>query len=109
MEIERTLATGRGDEYRAVLADDALVVVPGSVLTKGECIDAMDASPGWTEVELGEPRLVESPSTVTVVYTFTGTRAGEPPYTAILASTYVRADGWRLLLHQHTPLPAPSD
>jgi hypothetical protein len=108
MVIEGELALGRGAEYERVLHDEAVVIVPGAVLTKAECVQAMDASPGWDTVELGEPRLVESMSTVTLVYPFVGTR-GSTTYRATLSSTYTRdAHGrWRLLLHQHTPQPEP--
>ncbi|MBO3086470.1 nuclear transport factor 2 family protein [Cellulomonas fengjieae] len=104
MAIENDLALGRGAQYERVLHDDALVVVPGAVLTKDECVRAMDASPGWDEVDLGEPRLVESRATATVVYPFVGTR-GSRTYRAVLSSTYTRGpDGrWRLLVHQQTP------
>ncbi len=105
MQSENDLARGRGLEYERVLHEDALVVVPGAVLSRDECVRAMDASPGWDEVVLGEPRLVESRSTATVVYEFRGVRAGSV-YRATLSSTYTRdAHGeWRLLLHQQTPL-----
>jgi uncharacterized glyoxalase superfamily protein PhnB len=104
MAIESDLALGRGADYERVLDDAAVVVVPGAVLTKAECVRAMDASPGWDAVELGEPRLVESMATVTLVYAFVGTR-GSTTYRATLSSTYTRdARGrWRLLLHQQTP------
>lgn len=109
MAIERELALGRGDVYARVLHDDAVVVVPGAVLTTSQCVAAMDESPGWDAVDLGAPRLVESGSTATVVYEFTGARAGST-YRATLASTYTRAlDGsWRLLLHQQTPQESPT-
>jgi len=41
LQIERRLATGRGAEYREVLTDDALVIVPGAVLDKNACVAAM--------------------------------------------------------------------
>jgi hypothetical protein len=102
MAIERRLAAGRGTDYTEVLHDDAVVVVPGAVLDKAGCVVAMDDSPGWDEVHLGEPRLVRSADTATVIYRFDG-RRGEETYAATLVSTYVRSDGWRLLVHQHTP------
>ena len=107
MEVERELALGRGDVYLRVLHDDAVVVVPGAVLSKAACVAAMDESPGWDAVELDDPRLVQSGSTATVVYRFTGTRAGTT-YRAVLSSTYTRDDqGWRLLVHQQTPQDEP--
>ncbi|WP_402373276.1 nuclear transport factor 2 family protein [Isoptericola rhizosphaerae] len=102
LAIDDRLARGAGPDYAEVLHDDALVVVPGAVLDKAGCVAAMDASPGWDEADLDDARLVRGGDTATIVYRFTG-RRGEDTYVATLASTYVCADGWRLLLHQHTP------
>ncbi|WP_421732616.1 VOC family protein [Cellulomonas sp.] len=109
MAFENDLARGRGREYERVLHEDAVVVVPGAVLTRAGCVLAVDASPGWDEVELGEPRLVESRSTATVVYPFVGRRGGVT-YRATLSSTYTRDQHgrWRLLVHQQTPRDEPS-
>jgi len=101
MDIEHRLALGRGAEYREVLADDALIVVPGAVLTASECIAAMDDSPGWDEVTLQDVRMIADAATASVVYEFRGQR-GETEYTATLASTY-RLPSRRLVLHQQTP------
>ena len=75
-----------------------------AVLTKAECVAAMDTSPGWDAVELDGPRVVESGSTATVVYRFVGARS-RTTYRATVASTYTRdvQRGWRLLVHQQTP------
>lgn len=104
MASERRLALGSGPEYDATLAEEALVIVPGMVLDRGTCIDAMNASPGWDEVALDDVRLLESGEIATVVYTFTGVR-GDDRYRAVLSSTYRLSDG-RLLLHQQTPEPS---
>lgn len=101
--IDRRLAKGRGAEYAEVLHDDALVIVPGAVLDKPACVAAMDDSPGWDAFEIKDVRTVATDATTTIAYAFTGRRA-DATYRATLASTYVRdGDGWRLLLHQHTP------
>ena len=101
MQIEHRLASGRGDVYREVLADDAIVIVPGAVLDTAQCVAAMDSSPGWDTVSFDEARLVESDGMAAVVYRFRGERAGII-YAATLASSY-RMPECRLLLHQHTP------
>lgn len=101
MQIEHRLATGAGDEYREVLAHDALVIVPGAVLSKDECVAAMDASPGWDTVTLEGPRLVGGDGFATVVYRFAGTR-GDTSYSAVLSSCY-RLPERELILHQQTP------
>lgn len=103
LAIDRRLASGRGAEYAEVLHDDAVVIVPGMVLSKDACVEAMDASPGWDAFELDDPRLVETDATATIVYAFSGQRDATS-YRATLSSTYVRdGEEWRLLLHQHTP------
>lgn len=104
MDIERGLAQGAGEAYARTLSDDAVVVVPGAVLDKAACVAAIDGSPGWDEVELGDPQLLESGATATVVYPFRGVR-GRETVRATLSSTYRRdeAGGWRLVLHQQTP------
>ncbi|WP_075740777.1 MULTISPECIES: nuclear transport factor 2 family protein [Actinoalloteichus] len=103
LAVERRLAHGSGEDYAAVLHEDALVIVPGAVLDKAQCIDAMNSSPGWDETSFTDERLVETEHTATVVYTFAG-RRGASTYTATLASTYLRhGDGGRLLVHQQTP------
>lgn len=40
LKIEHRLAVGGGDEYREVLADDALVIVPGAVLDKSAALSS---------------------------------------------------------------------
>lgn len=101
MQIEHRLATGGGAVYSEVLADDALVVVPGAVLDKAACVAAMNDSPGWDEVVLESPQLVESGDVASVIYRFTGVR-GDSTYRATLASSY-RLPQRTLVLHQQTP------
>ena len=101
MQLEDRLARGRGAEYRDILAEDALVVVPGAVLTKEECVAAMDELPGWDDVHLDDARLISDAAAASVVYEFRG-RRGDTEYSATLASTY-RLPGRRLVLHQQTP------
>lgn len=101
MTIERRLAEGSGTDYQEVLADDALVIVPGAVLNKNECVAAMNESPGWDSVELDSPRVIDCAGVATVVYRFTGVR-GDSTYTAVLSSSY-RLPEATLYLHQQTP------
>lgn len=103
MESERRLATGGAAEYGDTLAPDAVVVVPGAVLNRDACIQAMGASPGWDDARLEDAAIIDSGDVSSVVYTFHG-RRGDDMYNATLASTYRReGDGWKLVLHQQTP------
>ncbi|MGA8217884.1 MAG: nuclear transport factor 2 family protein [Solirubrobacterales bacterium] len=106
LEIEHTLATGGGDEYRDHLTDDAVVIIPGQALDKTETIGAMEQSPGWDEVKISDPRALEVGDRGAVLtYRFDGRRGDDYAYAALMSSAYTRVDGgWKLVLHQQTPL-----
>lgn len=104
MALENRLARGSGAEYEEILADDAIVVVPGAILDKPTCVAAMNDSPGWDRIEMGAPRVVARQEMASVVYEFSGWRE-QKRYDAVLASTYIKHDdGWQLVLHQQTPV-----
>ena len=104
MEIERELAAGAGDTYRRHLADEAVVVVPGAVLDRAQCVAAMDESPGWDDWEITDARVIElGPESAVLTYRWRSAR-GESAYSAVLTSVYARRDGaWKLVVHQQTP------
>jgi len=106
LRIERELADGPGDQYRRHLIDDAVVVVPGAVLTREQCADAIDQSPGWDESEIAEASVVLlTDDSAVLTYTWRSTR-GETRYDAVMSTVYVRRDGgWKVALHQQTPQP----
>jgi hypothetical protein len=104
LEIERELGAGPGDAYRRHLTEDALVVVPGAVLTREQCAAAIDASGGWDESEITDARTIEiTPESAVLSYRWRS-RRGEMTYAAVMSTVYVRRDGaWRVVLHQQTP------
>lgn len=106
MGIERELTTDTGSRYREYLTDDAIVIVPGAILDKGSTIAAMGQSPGWSEFDTEDVRLVELGDGVALVtYTFRGHREPDTHYTAVLTSVYARdGGGWRMRFHQQTPM-----
>lgn len=89
------------------MADDGLMVFPGTVLDKAQSIQAISGATPWLSVELEDVRIVgATPDGGTVVYRATAQREGNAPYQAMMASVYVRREGqWRLVLHQQTPSP----
>ena len=107
LRIEHELARGDGATYAQHLAEEALVVVPGDTLDRAAAVEAMDASPGWDEVSIGEEALRGlGPDAALLTYRFRG-RRGHEHYTATLSSAYVK-DGegcWKLAFHQQTPHP----
>jgi hypothetical protein len=104
--LERELGGGDGSTYDRLLADDAVVVVPGATMTKGETVAAMDASPGWDEFAFADERCLQlGDDTALLSYRFSGRRGEDLRYAALMGSVYVRRpEGWRLAYHQQTPL-----
>jgi hypothetical protein len=104
-QIEKDFWLGGADVYRQHLADDALMIFPGMVLTKPRTLDSIAATTRWTSVEFSDQRLIQlAPDAVGLIYRAAGSRDGDPPYSALVSSVYVRrGDVWRLALHQQTP------
>ena len=113
---ERFFEPGAGRAlYEEALADPSLMVVPGPPpLDRAAALDAAAQSAsgaGWTSHEIHEgARLLRlGPDVVSITYRATAVREGQDPYHALFTSVYVREDGgWKLALHQQTPVP-PSD
>ena len=106
LQIERELGAGPGEPYRRHLADEAVVVVPGAVLDREACADAMDQSPGWDEREITGARTIPLGDDAALLTYRWRSRRGETTYDAQMSSVYVRrGGGWRLVLHQQTPQP----
>jgi hypothetical protein len=104
--IESALAAGGADAYRQHLADEALVVVPGTVLDREATIEAIASSPGWDVATMDDARSLRlDDDTAVLTYRFDG-RRGDQAYVALLSSVYVQREGrWRMAFHQQTPLP----
>jgi hypothetical protein len=92
--------------YGEVLAEDVLFVLPGGMLLddRRAALESMAGTP-WSSFELHEVRVVRlAEGCRTVAYRARAVRE-DVTYEAIVASTYVRhPDGWRLALHQQTPV-----
>lgn len=113
IELERdawkALATSgeaAAEFYERVLADEVLMLLPGGLVIddRAAVIDSMRGAP-WDAYELSDERVLTlGDDGAVVAYRATASRAGSD-YTALFASTYVRARGaWRLALHQQTPV-----
>lgn len=111
VEVERAgweaLRTGRaGAYYRQHLSADALMAFSFGVLTRDQCIEAMESAPPWTSYDLQGPRVISlTRDCGIVIYSVTAQRAQEDVYRAMISSTFVRRDGvWQLAFHQQTPV-----
>jgi uncharacterized protein (TIGR02246 family) len=91
--------------YADVMADDGVMVFPGSVLDRDASLRAIvDARP-WSTFDLADMRVIEfGQGSVLVTYRATSQREGEAEYRAVMSSVYGRRDGvWKLVLHQQSP------
>ena len=105
--LEKDFWLGGADLYRRRLADEALMVFPGIVLSKQQTVDSIANGPRWTSVAFSDQRLVRFTShTLALIYRASGSRVGqELPYSALVSSVYVMQDDkWRLALHHQSPL-----
>lgn len=105
----RALSSSPGEAvafYDDVLDERVVMVLPGGTILddRAAILDSMSGSP-WASYEIEGLLLVQpTDDVVAVVYAVTARRAGDPEYSAHVASTYVRRDeGWKLTLHQQTP------
>jgi hypothetical protein len=105
----KALSTG-GDAatafYEEVLADEVLMLLPGGLVIddRAAVIASMGGEP-WSSFDLRDERVeLLGDDAAVVAYEATAVR-GDMTYKALFNSTYVRtADGWRLRLHQQTPV-----
>lgn len=108
-----SLCDGTGAEfYGDLMTEDAVMVLAHGVALGRDAVRASLAeAPTWDRYEIREERLVPAAeNTATLVYTGHATRAGSPPFEALMASTYTRREGrWRLTVYQQTPIPQPAD
>jgi hypothetical protein len=105
LEIEHRLGGGGEREYRELLLDDAVVVIPGQSLDKGQTVEAIDREQPWDEFEITDERVVSVGDDGAVLSYHWSSRRGEFSYEALMSSVYVRENGgWKLALHQQTPL-----
>jgi hypothetical protein len=92
--------------YERVLADDVLMLLPGGLVLddRDSVIASMGGDP-WSSFSLSDERVVELSGDSAVVAYRASARRGAVEYRALFNSTYVHEpDGWRLKLHQQTPL-----
>ena len=101
-------AAGNRDAYAAHLADDSVHIFPGWGVTSDNerVLRAVESVEPWESFEIQEPTLLElGDGAVALVYTARAHRAGQDEYVAAMTSVYRETrDGWKLVIHQQTPL-----
>jgi hypothetical protein len=90
--------------YAECMADDGLMVFPGSVMDKAAAIAAISSAAPWSSYELSDVRIVEAaPGSTVIAYRASAVR-GTTEYVAEMTSHYARRnDRWQLILHQQSP------
>lgn len=94
--------------YDAVLSDSVVMLFLGGLRLEGksEVLSSISAQ-AWSSYRIEEATVIPLAEQAGILaYKATAHhRHGEPPYVALISSTYVRADrDWRLVFHQHTPV-----
>jgi hypothetical protein len=89
------------------LADDALIVVPGMVIDRATFLGALAGEEPWARHRIEDTHVVRlTDQSAAVVYRVIAQRGDQPPFVGYLTSVYVmRADRWRLVVHQQTVIP----
>jgi hypothetical protein len=103
--------TAGGEEARAfyddVLDDRVLMLLPGGLVLddRSAILDGFADAPPWASFELESAQVLRLREDGAIVaYEVVARREGQPEYSALMSSAYVRrAEGWRLTFHQQTP------
>ncbi len=108
IDLERRFWHGDATFYDATLTEDAVMVFPPptGVLDRAAVIDSLGAADRWRSVDFRDDRLVGlGEDAVQLVYRAEAVRRADgSEYAALVTSTYVREDDWRLASHQQTPI-----
>lgn len=92
--------------YGEVLDRDVVMLLPGGMVLddRSAIVKSMSGRP-WSSYRMHDVRVLWlTDDTAVVAYGVDAERAGSPPYSALMSSTYVRReDGWKLAFHQQTP------
>ena len=100
-------ASTGGDFYGRIMTPEAvMVLVNGMVLDRDAVVASLNHSPAWDAYELTDEQLIPiSAGAAALVYRARATRGDEPPFEALMTSTYVLRDGeLRLALYQQTTI-----
>ena len=110
LALEKGFWTGDEAFFRENADETCLVAFAEMRGLMGNADLAATAGDGnrWKKIEMEQKGFVEPTANVTILtYEARAVRANGEPYAALVSSGYVmRADGWKLMFHSHTPLPA---
>lgn len=92
--------------YQAMLDAEVVMLLPGGtrLTDRSLTIDVMSGAP-WSDFRLEVPQVLwPTAETGVITYGVTAHRDGQPEYSALVSTLYVRReDGWKVSFHQQTP------
>lgn len=100
-------AAGDAVRYAQDLAADAVHVFPGwGIADRDAVLEGVAGAQAWADVALENVRIVPlGDDAAALVYEARAHRSDQPEHHAAITSVYRReADGWKLVIHQQTPL-----
>jgi hypothetical protein len=109
-EFERSLWLGDAEQYRALI-DDACVMVlpePPFAMSGEQAIAAVSDTPRWREVTFEGQQVVRpQEGLIVIAYKARASGAGDRAYEAYCTTTIRRLahEEWRVVQHQQTPPP----
>lgn len=103
---EKSLWTTDQAGYQAVIAAEALMVLPGhqNVLSGPDAVQAVSATPRWTDVTFTEQNVSRpQEGLIVVAYSVEASKENER-YSARCTTTYLRLahEEWRVIQHQQS-------
>ncbi len=106
--FEESLWTGDAGNYRALIDDECVMVLPEHpfVHTGAQAIEAVSDTSRWSNVVISERQIVRpQEGLIAIAYKAEASREGSTGYTAYCTTTMRRLehDEWRVVQHQQTP------
>ena len=108
LAIEKGFWNGDADYYRRNLDDSCLVAFTemAGTFDKEQIAGSIKGTDRWRDLRIDVQGVLDSiPDLAIITYRAHATRKSGEPYEALVTSGYVARDGgWKMLLHQQTPL-----
>lgn len=101
------LAGHGGSYYQRTMTRDALMIVPGAVITRDQVAAAFEGVAPWDSYELHEPAVIRLGEHAGIVVYRAVARRGDEVTELNMSTTYVFDDdngGWCVAAHQQTPV-----
>lgn len=101
------LAGHGGSYYQRTMTRDALMIVPGAVITRDQVAASFEGVAPWDSYELHEPAVIRLGEHTGIVVYRAVARRGDEVTELNMSTTYVFDDdngGWCVAAHQQTPV-----